>query len=72
MMREHIPKEIYVHLLPSWFSNPGMGHYDVEATLLNKAYIQYFHYSFPSTQRHKEHEYPNNFKFFSPDIGISV
>lgn len=54
------------------YSEHLYGHYDVEATLLNKAYIQYFHYSFPSTQRHKEHEYPNNFKIFSPDIGISV
>lgn len=46
------------------YSEHLYGHYDVEATLLNKAYIQYFHYSFPSTQRHKEHEYPNNFNFF--------
>lgn len=45
MTREHSLKEIHIHFLPIWFSNPGMGHYDVAATLLNKAYIYiwYFH-----------------------------
>lgn len=55
------PKWIYIPLFPLWFTNPGMGLYDVAVTLLNNASVSGTFIIFPPIQKYKEYENPEDY-----------